>query len=325
MVRDVSIEIIKKCPNKCIYCSTSSDMDSKTFLTYEKIKEIVDDLGKMGIERICLSGGEPFLHLNIIDIVEYICAKKIRVDIYSSGIVYNENQQRSSLSKDLLKQLHKFGLKRIMFNMQALDEDVYDEIMNMKGNFKLLLQSMKNTQEIGIETEIHFVPMKINYKQINKMIQFVEKEKVSQISFLRMIAHGRAKDNERKLLLSEQENSDLKKQLGYLQNQYSFIRIGIPLGLNDGMFKCNAGRTKLYVKFDGSVLGCEAFKYIDLFDNEIKIIPGNIHNSRIDKIFNNSEYLNQEKAFIAAHLGDCNYGECSENCPVQNYIKKRGI
>lgn len=325
MVQDVSIEIIKKCPNKCIYCSTISDIDSKILLTYEKVKEIVDDLEKTGIERICLSGGEPFLHLNIIDIVKYICAKNIRVDIYSSGIVCDESQQNSSLDKKLLQQLYDFGLKRIMFNMQALDEDVYDEIMNTKGNFKFLLQSIKSAQEVGIETEIHFVPMKINYKQINKMIQFVEVEKINQISFLRLITHGRAKDNERELLLSEQENNDLKKQLIYLHSQYPFIRIGIPLGLNESISKCNAGKTKLYIKFDGSVLGCEAFKYIDLFNQKSKVIPDNIHTRQVSEILKVSEYLSQEELFITSHLTDCNYGECSENCPVQNYMKKRGI
>ena len=324
MVRDVSVEIIKKCPNKCIYCSTGSDIDSTVLLTYEKVKDIVDDLEKMGIEHICLSGGEPFLHSNIIDIVKYIREKNIRVDIYSSGVVYDEKQQISSLEKDLLKQLHNFGLKRIMFNMQALDEDVYDNIMNTKGNYKFLLQSIKNTQEAGIETEIHFVPMKINYEQINKMIQFVEKEKIDQISFLRLIAHGRAKENVKELLLSEQENNDLKKKLIYLQNQHPFIRVGIPLGLNDSS-KCNAGKTKLYIKFDGSVLGCEAFKYIDLFHQKIKIIPDNIHIRRVDEILGKSEYLNQEELFITSHLTDCNYGECIENCPVQNYMKKSGI
>lgn len=325
MVRDVSIEIIKKCPNKCIYCSTISDIDSEILFTYEKVKEIVDDLEGMGIERICLSGGEPFLHLNIIDIVKHICAKNIRVDIYSSGIAYDESQQISSLDKDLLKQLHKFGLKRIMFNMQALDEDVYDEIMNTKGNFKFLLQSIKNTQEAGIETEIHFVPMTINFKQISKMIHFVEKEKINQISFLRLIAHGRAKDNERELLLSEQENIDLKNELICLRARYPFIRIGIPLGLNDSISKCNAGRTKLYIKFDGSVLGCEAFKYFDLFHQKLKIIPDNIHARRVSEILMRSEYLSQEELFITSHLIDCSERECSENCPIQNYMKKRGM
>lgn len=267
MLYDVSLEILQKCLNNCLHCSSNSCHNSKAILRLDTIKQIIDDIECLGAKRLCLSGGEPFLHPDIIEIIEYATQKGLILDIYSSGIVGEYNLEKS-ISKAMLLECKKRGLNRIMFNVQAADPVVYDAIMNTKGKYDLLIQSMVNAKECQIDTEIHFVPMKQNYSQIANVVRLAEQLEVCCVSFLRLVPHGRAKDNKEKIMLSDDELRSVQKELYRIKEMGEKVRIGLPLSNADVETKCHAVREKLYIKFDGSVYGCEAFKYIKFFTED---------------------------------------------------------
>ena len=81
MLYDVSLEILQKCLNNCLHCSSNSCHNSKTILELDTIKQIIDDIVFMGAKRLCLSGGEPFLHPDIVEMIEYAAQKGLIVDV----------------------------------------------------------------------------------------------------------------------------------------------------------------------------------------------------------------------------------------------------
>ena len=90
MINDLCFEIIQKCPNNCIFCSSNSNYDRKDMVDFETFKNTVNffrDNG--GIKEVSLSGGEPLLHPQIIEIIEFCKAKNIYVTLYTSGIMLN--------------------------------------------------------------------------------------------------------------------------------------------------------------------------------------------------------------------------------------------
>ena len=86
-LNEISIEITQQCPNHCIHCSSFSTWHTNMMMPWPKLREVIDDAVTLGAKTICLSGGEPFLHPNIIDIVKYIHEKGCSCFIYSSGII----------------------------------------------------------------------------------------------------------------------------------------------------------------------------------------------------------------------------------------------
>lgn len=117
MLNDISLEILQKCLNNCLYCSSNSCHNSKTILRLDTIKRIVDDVVFLGAKRLCLSGGEPFLHPNIVEVIEYAAQKGLIVDVYSSGIVGERNLEKS-ISKIPVE--GKPDLRVIVINLQSL-------------------------------------------------------------------------------------------------------------------------------------------------------------------------------------------------------------
>ena len=214
--------------------------------------------------------------------------------------------------------MYNVGVDKLIFDLPAIDESVYDKFMGTNGYQKFAFQSIVEAQKIGIYVEIHFVPTKINIDQIDKMLDYVEKNGINEISFLGLVPHGRALENRKKLYLDELDNIKLKNKLKQLQQKN--VRIGIPLQEGESDYYCYAGKNKLCIRYDGKVFGCEAFKYIKLVnDTGENIVPDTIHNRNLEDIYLNSEYLMAERRFIDKQMAERN---CCEKCPVQRMMRK---
>ena len=320
MKKDLSIEILKKCPNLCLHCSSCSDMNAEQIIEYEKICELVDGSVKLDVKRICLSGGEPFLHPDVLKIIAYIKNKDIEVNVYTCGVITKDGLP-VGLSKELLGEAKKLGLTKLMFNLQSVNENTYDKIVGVAGNFPKVKESIKRAMECGINSEIHFVPMKMNHLEINDVIDFAVQNGIECVSFLKLVPHGRATNNKDKILLDEKELEFVKNTLYEQKLKGKPIRIGIPLSKSQESEKCHAIHGKLYVKYNGDVFGCEAFKYLDLPNTSDGIKPDNIYDKDIVEIYYSSLFLKCSRELIKDYnreISNC------ETCPVQKYIRKEG-
>ena len=113
-----------------------------------------------------------------------------------------------------------------------------------------------------IDIDVHFVPMKPNYKEINNLLELLDIAEVKQISLLNFLPQGRGKVNANSLLMNDEEKQEFFNILRNGSKKFSgIVRIGIPLQGDDN-HKCNAGLEKLDIKFNGDVLPCPAFKEI---------------------------------------------------------------
>lgn len=319
MIRDISFEITQRCLNKCVHCSSCSNSLCEQYIDYSTVCKAVDDMPQMGVKRVCLSGGEPFLHKDLGKIVSHINQYGIDVNIYSSGIV-EHNGTATWVSAEEFENLKRRGVSKVMFNVQSHMASRYDSITGTVGRFEVVKESIRNAKRAGIWTEIHFVPMKINWNDIDGIVEFAKTMNVDKVSFLKLVPHGRAEENKEKLLLSADETIQLRKKLSDIKSE--MIRIGIPLSLELDSDFCHAASSKLYIKFDGTVYGCEAFKYIQQLDEEKNIInPNNIFESSMLSIYSNSKYLEVTKEFVKKY--SCLHSKC-ESCPVQKYLETKG-
>ena len=88
MIRDLCFEIIEACPNNCKFCSSNANINKRKIIKLEDFKRVIDYFyNSVGIEELSLSGGEPFLHPNLLQMVEYASNLGIRTVIFTSGVI----------------------------------------------------------------------------------------------------------------------------------------------------------------------------------------------------------------------------------------------
>lgn len=317
-MKQISMEIIHKCPNKCLHCSSCSDVTCTMKLDTNKILNIIDSAKILNTEIISISGGEPFLHEGLLDIVKYAKLQGIKVYIYTSGVVITTKDEISNIEYETFEYLKNIDVDKVIFDLPAINEKIYDEFMGTTGYQKYALESIRLCRRQDIFTEIHFVPTKINVDQVDDVLAFAENEKIDVVNFLGLIPHGRAKKFADKLYLNIQENVKLKNKLHMLEGNH--VRVGIPLQDINSEYKCYAGKSKLCIRYDGKVFGCEAFKYVQLFDDNGDIIyPDSIYEKDLIDIYYNSVYLKREREFVEEQMCDDDY---QEKCPIQRMMRK---
>ena len=71
MLKDLCFEILKACPNNCLFCSSNASINCNEVIELELFKKTLNHIyDKYGIEEISISGGEPFLHPNLFEIIK---------------------------------------------------------------------------------------------------------------------------------------------------------------------------------------------------------------------------------------------------------------
>ena len=309
MLKDLCFEVIQTCPNKCKFCSSNASMEKKKIITLENFKKVIDHfMNQGGIEELSISGGEPFLHPDLFEMVQYSKEKGIRTVVFTSGIKeaepipievaeyyknkckkdlqeieenepWNERlknnireyydrcikpRQFRGITREEFEKLKQLGLDKIVFDWQALDTQIDNSIMGRKDLNTYLMDSLIRASIIGLNIDVHFIPMKPNYKEFPDILEMLEVAKIKNISVLNFVPQARGKENKEELMLSEEELQEFAQIIEKSKKYYSGnIRIGIPLNGKISHL-CTAGTEKLDIKYDGTVLPCPAFKELNV-------------------------------------------------------------
>ena len=328
MVKDLCFEILQTCPNNCRFCSSCAGLDKETMVSFETFKKVIDYFMNIGgIEEISISGGEPFLHPNLFDMIAYCKVRNIRVVLFTSGV--KRNKQLTDLEMQILKNkviehyrsfknfpeeevqkavkhdmnvyeyynkkkfthitreemeyLKYLGLDKIVFDFQGAERETYDYLMG-SNHFDEVELSIIKAASVGLDTDVHFVPMKLNYKELPDLIEILNIAEIRNLSLLNFVPQGRGEINKQELMLNDDEMKEFSHIYENCKDTFKgTLRVGIPL-INDDKHKCTAGLDKLVIKYDGTVLPCPAFKEYDTnILNNMGIQTPNIYTD-LDKV-----------------------------------------
>ena len=299
MLSEISIEILQRCPNRCIYCSSHSNPQATHIISFEIIKNIIDDAKSLGCKTVCLSGGEPFLHPQILDIISYIAKQQLICYVYTSGI-YMKDEIYSSLPNEYIEAIRGM-VDKVIFNVEADTSALYDQIMGTDvGGFDMMKKSISDCVSSGLVVETHVVPMQVNFKHLKSIFEMCYQLGVSKVSILRLVLQGRALENLSLVKLTGEDSREVTKLIKALKEEYKGkVRIGLPYSDSNCRIYCKAASDKINVRYDGNVYPCEVFKD-DLLNAKLGCEPDNVWKDSFYDIYQNSSYLNVVRRRIEA-------------------------
>jgi len=313
-LNEISIEITQQCPNRCIHCSSCSSWLTTQYIPFEVLKSVIEDAAALGARTICLSGGEPFLHPDIVKVVRLINSFGLSCSIYTSGI-WSDGKSYHSIPLKLVRAVKHNNVKLIV-NYEASDGKTYNVIMgtDFRG-YRLMRNTIRKALKEGLIVETHVVPMPINSGHLARIVKQCNRLGVTRVSFLRIVMHGRALENSDLTKLNEKDIVSLRRSLRGLAHEDNLqIRLGIPFSDCTRRIICQTGISKLNIRYDGLVYPCEAFKN-DLPVGFTKVRPDSIYERRLNDIYENSQYLKE----IRERLEHFQSMQTCENCMNQYY------
>jgi len=140
-------------------------------LTIQEWKKVVKSLDSLLDKKhdIILSGGEPFLKKDILDLVYFSFQSGYRVSLDTNAYF---------IDQELAKAIGGSGLWRICISLDSLDEDTHDFLRGSKGSFNRVMKAIeylhKWAPEVGIN--IQTVIMEKNLNELTQLAEWVGKD-----------------------------------------------------------------------------------------------------------------------------------------------------
>lgn len=132
------IEPTNACNLKCPMCPSSYSDLKKGFMDMNLFKKIINEISRFTLSNKLLQRGEPLLHPNVVEMVEYMTRKSLWTEIDTNGTL---------LTKELAEGLIRAGLKYISFSFDGYDKETYENVR--KGaNFEKTIENIKKFLEI---------------------------------------------------------------------------------------------------------------------------------------------------------------------------------
>jgi len=163
-VLNLRVSVTQKCDKHCPYCHREGETNPSTVMTVEEIVRIVRIAISLGISRVKLTGGEPLLRKEIVEIVRGINGLEGLTDLSMTT--------NGAYMKGLAKDLKKAGLNRVNVSLPTLDPNIYNNLMG--GDLEDALEGVKAAVEAGLHpVKLNMLVLKnVNDGEIEKLIQF---------------------------------------------------------------------------------------------------------------------------------------------------------
>ncbi|WP_175058786.1 GTP 3',8-cyclase MoaA [Thermococcus sp. 2319x1] len=143
-VTNLRISLTNECNLNCFYCHREGQTLSFQEMKPEEIERIVRIASQLGIKKVKLTGGEPTVRKDIVEIV-----RRIRPYVEDLSMTTN-----GTTMKLLAEPLKEAGLDRVNISLDTLDREKYKAITG----FDVLPQVLE-----GIEKAVRlFYPVKLN-------------------------------------------------------------------------------------------------------------------------------------------------------------------
>ena len=138
---EFDISLTGKCNLHCEYCFYANEMHGRPDLPIEEWFKFFDELGRLGVRNLTLSGGEVFVRKDLWEIIDYLIEKRMRYSILSNGTL---------ITRETLKQFEK-GKRRNRLNSIQVSIDgscpeVHDKSRG-KGSFERAINGLRLLKE----------------------------------------------------------------------------------------------------------------------------------------------------------------------------------
>ncbi len=148
--RDLRVSVTDRCNLRCTYCMPpdfSDWMPGEHLLSVDELMTVIEVAVEQGITNIRLTGGEPLLRPDVVEIVRRInaIASPPRISLTSNGLRL----------VDLAQPLADAGLERVNVSLDTLDRERFAKL-TFRDRFDDVIAGIEAAQRAGLR------PLKVN-------------------------------------------------------------------------------------------------------------------------------------------------------------------
>lgn len=186
--KEQTLSIKLDCNNKCTDCSQSGKNYS-----YDEIKKIIDNIKSSNSlnNELFITGNEPFLRKDILDILDYTNSNNIHTTIKTNGRMFSY--------LDLVK---KIKTEDIIVEIKSTNREKHDKVTQIDGAFDQTMRGIKN-----LVSENKTVILKWDILNLERITNYIDFSKSLNV---------------KKICLSFQENIENNERIQAIKNAIDY-------------------------------------------------------------------------------------------------------
>jgi len=197
------IHVTGKCNLNCDFCYSKSGAANNSSLKLEEIKNFLEQIPEEHRKEIVISGGEPFIYDNIVELIKELkCSLKFeKIRMITNGTVGHDKYEEVSEYID-----------SIQFSVDGPNQEIHD-ISRGAGSFNKMMLGIQEAKKSNFKLiMISFTPTVKNYKYLKEMPRFAYDNKIKRIHITKLMPVGRGVNSKKELSLTLKEfNEELEK------------------------------------------------------------------------------------------------------------------
>lgn len=308
----VMLEVTRQCNLTCGHCYISAGEPRENEMDTETIYKVLDELKKLKVFTIFITGGEPFLRSDITDIINYAEKCNFTIQIVTNGTLLTD----TVLSQIRNRESMGFGISYL----GGLDNGFSDD-----EAFSLLKEKVKLLKKYNFNVSVWFCVTKLNIDKMYEVGEWCLQNGVWP-AFQSVMSNGRCREHPFLALDVSDVEAYVKGLCVYDDNEHTDIAskekakdyknvFDICYALEFSAAACKGGRTFAYICSNGDVYPCSNCAGEDLFR------AGNLYDSTLSDIWKKS--FQDMRAFTWNDFKGCETCELNASLGENQFCKLR--
>ncbi len=158
------IELSFRCNLHCVHCYVSHPPEGKE-LTCQQICDILDAIVSEGCLWLLITGGEPLIRKDFLDIYTYAKKKGLLVTLFTNGTLITEG---------IADYLKEWPPDKVEITLYGITKETYEKITGIKGSFEKCMRGIHLLLERKIPLNLKTMVMTPNKDEIREIERYVK-------------------------------------------------------------------------------------------------------------------------------------------------------
>lgn len=156
------VEIADRCNEACVHCyqvqGQKGELDTREW------KRVFDELAALGVVFLTISGGEPTLRKDFLELVAHARQLRFAVKIYSNAL---------NIDQALARELGRLAVQEVQISLYSHRAEIHDGITRVPGSFERVVTATRDLRAARVKVLLKSPLMRQNAADYSAYIDFV--------------------------------------------------------------------------------------------------------------------------------------------------------
>jgi len=162
-----SLELTLRCNLNCAHCycrlPINDEQALRKELSYDEICVLLDEAAEEGCMWLLITGGEPLIRPDFLDIYTYAKKKGFLITLFTNGTLITDK---------LADHLREYTPYRVEMTLYGVTDETHNQVTRTSGSFQRSLRGMHRLLERGIPLVLKTMVMTINRHEFSALEKF---------------------------------------------------------------------------------------------------------------------------------------------------------